>query len=93
MLIDLLILLNKILYCPTDCPINGEGLQVKTLEALIFLERAKGFEPSTHGLGSRYSTTELRPHHVLILLGLLKITSYFLSKKCASIGVPTVLSI
>jgi len=51
MLIDLLILLNKILYCPTDCPINGEGLQVKTLEALIFLERAKGFEPSTHGLG------------------------------------------
>ena len=25
------------------------------------LERVKGFEPSTHGLGSRYSTTELHP--------------------------------
>ena len=31
------------------------------LNACKKLERVKGFEPSTHGLGSRYSTTELHP--------------------------------
>ena len=25
------------------------------------------FELATHGLGSRYSTTELRPHHIVLL--------------------------
>ena len=31
------------------------------------LERATRFELATHGLGSRYSTTELRPHHIVLL--------------------------
>lgn len=35
--------------------------------ACVFLEREKGFEPSTPGLGSRCSTTELLPHIRVIL--------------------------
>ena len=31
------------------------------------MERATRFELATHGLGSRYSTTELRPHHIVLL--------------------------
>lgn len=34
----------------------------KTPEGANLLERATRFELATHGLGSRYSTTELRPH-------------------------------
>ena len=33
----------------------------------IYLERVARFELVTHGLGSRYSTTELRPHHIVLL--------------------------
>ena len=39
---------------------NKKALSV-LLKACKKLERVKGFEPSTHGLGSRYSTTELHP--------------------------------
>ena len=35
-----------------------------TCEGLNLLERVKRFELSTHGLGSRYSTTELHPHYI-----------------------------
>ena len=45
---------------------NKKALSV-LLKACKKLERVKGFEPSTHGLGSRYSTTELRPHHIVLL--------------------------
>lgn len=33
--------------------------------SFLHLERMKGFEPSAHGLGSRYSTAELHPHFLL----------------------------
>ena len=50
----------------------------KTPEGANLLERAKGFEPSTHGLGSRYSTTELRPHIEWInFIQSTTLTSYF----------------
>ena len=43
------------------CQAEGKSLPAVCRKAFI-LERATRFELATHGLGSRYSTTELRPH-------------------------------
>ena len=43
---------------------RGPGLP---LEEWGGLERAMGFEPTTFCLGSKHSTTELRPRHNLML--------------------------
>ena len=45
---------------------NKKSLPAQSLEGPNLLERATRFELATHGLGSRYSTTELRPHPICI---------------------------
>ena len=47
------------------CTIRPTVYLHHALQCPNLLERATRFELATHGLGSRYSTTELRPHPLI----------------------------